>query len=475
MRHRYDERDLRSRLSESLYQSRGRGAHSCSLPALKITGSTRLKVTKTKRLGVESVGLFRVGQGRLLEVASQPHRKCHDAQMSGKKGFISLCSGCGGFDLGFTTAGFECLSAWDIDEQAIATFNRNLRAVAKQGDVTADGFEIYGLKSAQLLISGPPCQGFSTVGKQRADDPRNAVILRVAQLAAGAKVPIVLLENVPAITNAKNRDMWDSVNAVFRGSGYKTTQVIVDASQHGVAQIRRRALLLAWNTPREVDFMLGHTPALTLRQALSSVDEVPDHQPVNLALDSEMARIAKRIGPGQKLCDVRDSKSSVHTWDIPEVFGTTTEFEREVLTSLLRLRRRLRLRDFGDADPVLASDLRRDLVKPVEKTLMRLVEKGYVKKVGLRYDLRRTFNGKMRRLSWDAPSHTVDTRFGDPRLFLHPSGRRGFTVREAARIQGFPDSFALPKGAVGFRLVGNAVPPPVAAKAAEFIKCGLLS
>ena len=395
--------------------------------------------------------------------------------MKGRKGIVSLCSGCGGFDLGFQAAGFECRSAWDIDEHAIATFNRNLQAVGKVGDVTAGEFDTSVLRAAQLLISGPPCQGFSTVGKQRADDPRNTVIVRVAELAAKAKVPIVLLENVPAITNAKNRQVWENVHSVFRRSGYKTSHLIVNASEHGVAQVRHRALLLAWRTAREVDFRLDHTAAMTLREALKSVDDVPDHRPTYFAPSSQVALIAKRIGPGQKLCDVRNSESSVHTWHIPEVFGKISNFERTVLENLLRLRRTLRLRDFGDADPVLASDLSRAVKAPAGDALEQLVKKGYVKKIGKRYDLRHAFNGKMRRLDWDEPSNTVDTRFGDPRLFLHPTGRRGFTVREAARIQGFPDSFALPQGPVGFRLVGNAVPPPVAARAATFIKHALLS
>jgi DNA (cytosine-5)-methyltransferase 1 len=67
------------------------------------------------------------------------------------------------------------------------------------------------------------------------------------------------------------------------------------------------------------------------------------------------------------------------------------------------------------------------------------------------------------RLAWDSPSCTVDTRFGEPRYFLHPNHHRGFTVREAARIQGFPDNFIF-EGALKtqYRLVGNAVPPPMA-------------
>ena len=86
------------------------------------------------------------------------------------------------------------------------------------------------------------------------------------------------------------------------------------------------------------------------------------------------------------------------------------------------------------------------------------------------YDLTHTFNGKYRRLRWDAPAYTVDTRFGDPIYFLHPDQQRGFSVREAARIQGFPDDFVFSGSRrTQEELLGNAVPPPLAKLLAEFL------
>ena len=100
--------------------------------------------------------------------------------------------------------------------------------------------------------------------------------------------------------------------------------------------------------------------------------------------------------------------------------------------------------------------------------------KGYLRQIGKAYDLAHTFNGKFRRLSWDEPSPAVDTRFGQPRYFLHPQESRGLSVREAARIQGFPDSFIFSGSRqTQFRLVGNAVPPPLALSIANVVR-GLL-
>jgi len=191
--------------------------------------------------------------------------------------------------------------------------------------------------------------------------------------------------------------------------------------------------------------------------------------------ESSVGMIAKRIGPGQKLCNVRGGPRSVHTWEIPEVFGGTTKSERALLEGIMYLRRKLRCRDSGDADPVSGSDLYRFLGVPVLRTLDALIAKSYVREVDGKYDLAQSFNGKFRRLAWDRPSYTVDTRFGDPRYFLHPDSNRGLTVREAARIQGFPDSFVFDgPERVQYKMVGNAVPPPVGHAVAEFVQRVLL-
>jgi DNA (cytosine-5)-methyltransferase 1 len=105
-----------------------------------------------------------------------------------------------------------------------------------------------------------------------------------------------------------------------------------------------------------------------------------------------------------------------------------------------------------------------------------LIAKGFVRCKGELYDLTHTFNGKYRRLRWDDAAPTVDTKFGDPRLFLHPAEDRGFTVREAACLQGFPLSFIF-EGSPRqqHRMIGNAVPPPTAEIIARWIRYTLLS
>jgi DNA (cytosine-5)-methyltransferase 1 len=202
--------------------------------------------------------------------------------------------------------------------------------------------------------------------------------------------------------------------------------------------------------------------------ALKGVETQPNHNPRRLIPHTRDWHIAKRIKAGQKLSNVRGGDNSVSTWQIPEVFGAITESERTVLELLRRLRRQDRKRDFGDADPVSYERLQIALGNTFKRNVEGLIAKGYVRRVGGCVDLVGTFNGKYRRLTWEKPSCTVDTRFGEPRYFLHPSQLRGFTVREAARIQAFPDSYVFQGDEqTQYRLIGNAVPPPLATYAAD--------
>lgn len=385
--------------------------------------------------------------------------------------FASLFSGCGGFDLGFRQVGFRSLAAFDHDADAIANFRRNLGDQAFVRDLTYGVPSDHRLKETDVLIAGPPCQGFSTVGKRRLDDDRNQLLTLTGTLAKRLSPRVVIVENVAGVIAGEHARYWNILIGTLRAVGYRTHQVSCQAAQLGMAQIRRRIFLLAWRTAREVRFELPMCPPGDLRSVLRGVSGLPNHNPQDLDPDTDICRIAMRIGQGQKLSNVRGGNRSVHTWDIPEVFGRTTKSERTLLELLLRLRRQNRARSYGDADPVSIERLSVAFGEPFRKLLKSLLRKGYVCYKGELLDLVHTFNGKFRRLAWDSPSCTVDTRFGEPRYFLHPDKDRGLTVREAARIQGFPDDFIFEGDMrTKYRLVGNAVPPPMARMTAIFAR-----
>lgn len=382
--------------------------------------------------------------------------------------FLSLFSGCGGLDAGFTKAGYVGALSVDIDDAALAVHRMNLGCPTQKLDLTLEDPSIDTCTSIDVLLAGSPCQGFSTAGTRRLDDPRNSLLYVTPRIAHKHRPKVVIAENVPGALSGEHRVYWDTLHQKMRGIGYKTHDLHVDSSNFGVAQKRRRVLMIAWLTDAHPNFVIENSAKRMLSDALSDLVGVANHNAVLLIEGSTDYKIASRIGQGQKLTNSRGGASSIHTWDIPEVFGKTTKIERNVLSEVLKIRRQTRRRDVGDADPVSSKFL---IKKYGADAIRKLVDKNFLRKIGHYHDLTHTFNGKYRRQHMDSLSRTVDTRFGDHRLFLHPIENRAFTVREAARIQGFDDSFLFQGSTTHqFRMIGNAVPPPLGYGVANYVR-----
>lgn len=387
--------------------------------------------------------------------------------------FMSLFSGCGGLDLGFVEAGYSCAAAYDFDPSAVETHRLNFGAIAELRDLSKTEIDVP--HEVAVLVAGPPCQGFSTAGLRKLDDPRNALLTRAGELALKIKPSVVLIENVAGAKAGEHRAYWDKLCSMLDAGGYRMAVKQCEAHQYGVPQTRKRLILVAWKGNKDFAFPSPMDMKPTLAKALAGIDRAIDHMPEKLSPESELFNIASRIRPGHKLSNVRGGMTAVHTWDLPEIFGTTSAREKAILEAVMKLRRQKRKRDTGDADPVSLDSLTTMVGFSVKSHVDRLVRKSFLKYSGSNIDLTNTFNGKFRRLSWDGLALTVDTRFGDPRYFLHPEDNRGFSYREAARIQGFPDSFVFGGSKTDkYRLIGNAVPPPVARSLASAIKEQLL-
>lgn len=397
-----------------------------------------------------------------------------DGRGGRRREFVSLFSGCGGLDLGFENSGYRCIGAFETEPEVLSTHKHNLQAPVHRCDLSTSS--VPGEMSADIVLAGPPCQGFSTAGKRDLNDPRNSLLISAARIALQIRPTVFVLENVAGATAGEHRVFWDRVEAMLKNAGYQVATLTCRAASLGLAQLRTRMVLIAWSTGKQCSLSLPVVASRKLRDVLKGVESAKDHKPKYLESGSTLAKIARRIRPGQKLCNVRLGDSAIHTWEIPEIFGSVSPSERQVLSTVALLRRRERIRDHGDADPVKASSILKLLRRDVSSELAILVDKGYLRKVGRRFDLTHTFNGKCRRLMWDEPAYTVDTRFGDPRYFLHPEEQRGFTVREAARVQGFPDHFEfLGSERQQYRMIGNAVPPPMASCIADLIREEILS
>lgn len=171
--------------------------------------------------------------------------------------FVSLYTGAGGLDLGFIAAGFEPVFANDISKDATATYSRAMRLISKQIGhslnhpvITADIRHIRNLPargSADLVIGGPPCQGFSVAGKMNPNDPRSRHVFDFLGMVERIQPKAFVMENVKAL--AKNK-RWSGTISDIRGKaaelGYQTHLKVLNSADYGVPQTRERMFLIGF-------------------------------------------------------------------------------------------------------------------------------------------------------------------------------------------------------------------------------------
>jgi DNA (cytosine-5)-methyltransferase 1 len=421
--------------------------------------------------------------------------------MRHKLSVVSLFSGCGGLDLGFELEGFNTVYAADNEPAAVKVYGHNLTTNVFLRDVLSEEFhhDIKNVGAADVVLGGFPCQGFSKAGPKRYEDRRNILYLEMLASVSRLKPKVFIAENVDGLGQNFGGAYLKTITDDFSRVGYRVEPRIVDAVAYGVPQHRRRIIFVGvrvdqgiffWPEPthelprrngeRKIesnsqDLFSALMPerrnrALTIRDAIADMpplESMPDHSIVASWPDS-YAHIIAAIGPKQKLCNVRHASSSVYTWNIPEAFGHVTSREREILEVISKHRRHKKYGNIPNGNPLPMDEISRLMNRSIDpRHIERLLQKGYLKIVDGKYDLKGAMfcSGLFKRPSWDEPSPTVLTNFHSPRYFLHPSQNRPFSLRECARLQGFPDTFEFSAAGVpledGYKLVGNAVPPPL--------------
>lgn len=422
---------------------------------------------------------------------------------------VSLFTGCGGLDLGFHEAGFNSIYAADNDPAAIAVYRHNIGPLAYVRDVTTEAFhtEICNLGRADVVLGGFPCQGFSKAGPKKETDKRNVLYLEMRRTIAQLQPRIFIAENVDGLSQNFGGAYLRAIVEDFTKVGYRVDHRIVDAVAYGVPQHRRRLLFVgvrndlpdfAWPTSthsrpiRNGESIIADSEpslwgslnmtrlkkAVSIKEALATLPRLGsdgDHQVTN-SWPQKYEHIFKAIGPGQKLCNVRHAPSSVYTWQIPEVFGNISERQRCILETIGRNRRHKKYGMIPNGNPLGISDIESLMGTDIDlREIQDLLALGYLKEMDEKYDLKGAMfcSGLFKRPSWGGQSPTVLTNFHNPRYFLHPKEDRPFTLRECARLQGFPDSFKFTDAGVnledGYRLIGNAVPPPISRALAQAV------
>lgn len=388
---------------------------------------------------------------------------------------ISLFSGCGGMDLGFIKAGFNVIWANEFNQMAAETYINNVGNHMVVKDIRQVKSQELP-QNVDLVLGGFPCQGFSLAGKRLVDDPRNFLYLEMKRVIKETNPKIFVAENVGGLLSMDKGNVLKKIVSEFEELGYFVEYQLLYAPDYGVPQKRQRLIIIGNRLGLHGLLPEKDTDTYkTVRDAISDIvvsPNLPNSETIN-SWPSKYNLIMNHIGAGQQLCNSRHSDRNIKTWSIPEVYGETTEAERELLDCLSKNRRR---KEYGpkDGNPLSLSTLS-ELMDcedhKVKLLVSSLVEKEFlVEKEQGKFDITKATFTRFNRLDWDDCSPTILTNFDNPRNYIHPSENRPLTVREVARLQTFPDDFIFYGDIKSqYTQIGNAVPPLLAEKIAKSI------
>ena len=374
---------------------------------------------------------------------------------------IDLFSGAGGLSAGLQSAGFRVLFASDIDEKKITTFQANhqeTRAVA--GDISelsaSDIAAQVGLKAGELdlLAGGPPCQGFSINAPVRTmDDGRNHLFLEFTRIARTLLPKCILIENVPGIVSMDRGGVVAAIYRELESMGYDVSHRILFAGHYGVPQTRWRTIFIG------VREGLGVPTFPEPVYNAQAVANFAGGRELCFRLDDEGRFLGRKLARFTSVADaifdlpvIPDGGGSD---EMPYLFPPKTEYQK-----LLR-----------GSSSTLYNHRAGGLSQINHQRLQYIPPGGSWRDIpfellpeGMRRARRSDHTKRYGRLHPDQLCSTILTKC-DPHwgAFFHPTQDRVLSVREAARIQSFPDSFRFFGSLMEqYEQVGNAVPPLLA-------------
>lgn len=345
---------------------------------------------------------------------------------------IDLFSGVGGLSLGFRLEDFEVVLANEIDEEIATSYKKNHpQTIMINEDITKlDIEDIFGEYRNKIngIVGGPPCQGFSQKGQRKTiKDERNFLFLYFYNVVKFLNPCFFVMENVPNLLTTEKGFFKDEIIKIFGSIGYSLSLDIINASDYGVPQNRKRALVVGHLSNTKIELPKPPLDRVTIWDAISDL----------AYLES---------GEGQFEQQYRLDPQS--------------EYQKS-------LRANTRGLFNHEATSHSATALERLSMIPPNSGKEFLPKEHLTKSI---------YSGTWSRMVKDDVSVTITTRFDTPSSgkFTHPFLNRAITVREAARIQSFPDNFIF-YGTKGSQMkqVGNAVPPILAQQIAKSIKLHL--
>lgn len=334
------------------------------------------------------------------------------------KNVIDLFCGCGGLSKGFQDAGFNVILGVDNNRAALDTFTKNHNSAKAYNGNLADSQTMHEIdnliehKKIDLIIAGPPCQGFSLTGPRHFDDPRNKLYLAVFSAVEDFKPKAFVIENVIGMESLYGGEVKKEIIRRFSALGYNVTSKVLCAADYGVPQIRRRLIFVGlhkeFGTFRFPDPILDKDHYVTCEEAIGDLP----------SLENE---IGEEIG---SYCS-----------------NPISEYAKKMR---------------GDSN-VLYNHVGTLHKQFVIDTISQVPDGGNYKDLPEGVGTSRNFHVAWTRYNSKKPSGTIDTGH---RNHFHYKWNRVPTVRENARLQSFPDDFIfLGSKTEQNRQVGNAVPP----------------
>lgn len=346
---------------------------------------------------------------------------------------VDLFAGAGGLSLGFERAGFRVALAVDSDPGALETYARNREGVeCLRADLSEAGpAELAPGGEFRGVIGGPPCQGFSTVGKREPGDPRNSLFRAFAAWVERLEPEFYAMENVPGILTMEGGAAVDRVRRAYRRLGYSCQVLDLLAADYGVPQLRRRVFFVGFRGGRAPVHPRRTHQQDPAQATIFPEDRLPGYLTVSDAL-SDILGLRPSGGP------------------LPYPSPPRTRYQR-------------RLREGSEG---VRDHLAPDHGAEVERRISALAQGEQHSDLPPWLRLEGLCANAYGRLDLGEPAGTITGNAGCPSApgrFVHPTQDRALSVREAARLQSFPDAYRFSGGrGEMYRQVGNAVPPRLA-------------
>ena len=377
---------------------------------------------------------------------------------------VDLFAGAGGMTLGFEQAGFDVLAAVELDPIHASVHEYNFpfwtticRSVSQTSAQEIRHRSAIGDRDIDVVFGGPPCQGFSLMGKRDLQDDRNSLVMSFLRLVVDLRPKYFVMENVRGMTIGKQKQVLERVIEEFQGHGYQVNEQIqvLNAANYGVPQNRQRLFLLGCRQ----GFELPRYPQAKTQDRRKANRRKSQATAQDLLLD--VPTVAEAIGdlpevnhyPELKLRDwvvasYGQPSEYARRLRVPRIVQDNYAYQREYSAELLTCSRR---------------------TNHTSQTIARFAQTTPGKTDRISHFYRLDLEG----LCTTLRAGTASNRgaFTSPRP-IHPTTPRCITVREAARLHSYPDWFMFHATKWhGFRQIGNSVPPLLAqAVAAEIVR-----